>query len=308
MGRHLVARLTNAGHRVRVLGRSEKTQSHFVDNNHEYCRIVDDSVDGFFKHIRDFPYVVDLAYATVPKTSYTDPIHDIQANLPRVVNLFRACINANARKVVYVSTGGAVYGNTHRIPISESCPAQPVSPYGITKLAIEKYAYLFYTNEKLPVVCLRPSTAYGEWQKPFRGQGYVATALASLWSGKTITLFGHGNAIRDFIHAEDIASAIDMGLTRGVDGFSYNVGTGKGFDLYQMLKTISQVSGQEIRSGQVDLQPSRPFDAATNILDCSLFNEHTGWSPSISLTQGLERTCEHFRTFKDWYIGVSFDT
>ena len=246
--------------------------------------------------------MVDLAYATVPKTSYTDPIHDIQANLPRAVNLFRSCILAEARKVVYVSTGGALYGNTHRVPITEDCPTHPVSPYGITKLAIEKYAYLFYTNEKLPVVCLRPSTAYGEWQKPFRGQGFVATVLASLAQGRAITLFGYGNAIRDFIHADDIAVAIEAGLSKGVDGFSYNVGTKRGLDLYQMLKLIAQASGNEIKPAQVDLQPSRPFDAATNILDSTLFTEHTGWQPKISLASGIHRTWEHFATHRDWYL------
>jgi nucleoside-diphosphate-sugar epimerase len=152
--------------------------------------------------------VIDLAYATVPNTSFSAPLHDLMQNLPVAVALFEAACAAQVRKVIIVSSGGTVYGEAQSLPISESHPTHPISPYGITKLTIDHYAQWFHAIHGLPVVCLRPGNAYGEGQLAFRGQGFVATAIASVIEERPIQLYGEEGAIRDYVHAEDIAAAI----------------------------------------------------------------------------------------------------
>src|SRR5690606_36441288 len=121
--------------------------------------------------------LVDLAYATVPKTSFDDPVHDVLVNLPATVSLLRQAANFSLKRVLLVSSGGTVYGNAAYLPIDEAHPTNPVSPYGITKLAAEKYALLFHRLEGLPVVIARPSNPYGPNQMGNLGQGFIAAAM-----------------------------------------------------------------------------------------------------------------------------------
>src|SRR5208283_5085757 len=121
--------------------------------------------------LKDVDEVVNLAYSTVPKTSFEDPVQDILSNLPSAVNLFLATSQSSVQRLVLVSSGGTVYGKAASLPIVETHPTNPISPYGITKLAIEKYAVMYHNHTGLPVVVLRPGNAFGEGQRPFTGQG-----------------------------------------------------------------------------------------------------------------------------------------
>jgi UDP-glucose 4-epimerase len=294
LGAHVCRRLARSGRLVTVLGRRSASAVE-LPNAVSYRQCDGNSSKVLDEALEECPDVVDLAYATVPQTSYADPIRDIQENLPRALMLFRSAVRKATRKLVLVSSGGTVYGRVNPVLISERQLTNPVCPYGITKLAIEKYAGLFHSNEGLPVVILRPSTAYGEGQLPYRGQGVISTIMGSLRDGRPITLYGGRGVVRDYIYAQDVASAVERGLDAGVDGVSYNVGTGIGYDLWQLLQAIAKVCEITIEDANIVMAPKRPFDVTWNVLDSSLFLKDTGWQPEMDLVQGLGRTWESMR-------------
>lgn len=299
IGVNLVAKFAERGVRVRCIGRQERMD--ILDSSADYYRLQSGNVDELVQAMEGCTEVVDLAYASVPKTSFSDPIMDIQENLPRTLNLFNAVSRIGARKLILLSSGGAIYGKVRNLPIQESDLASPISPYGITKLAIEKYAGLYFEIQKLPVICLRPGNVYGRWQKPFRGQGFVATAMASLYKSQQISIYGRVSAIRDYVHVDDMSNAILAALDHGIPGLVYNVGTGKGRDLYQILDAIEVAAGRKFQDGMIQVLPERPFDVPVNILDSSLINSHTGWCPTVSLADGMSEAWNHMKNFPSFY-------
>lgn len=238
--------------------------------------------------------VVLLAYASVPKTSFEDPLADLTSNLPPALTLFEVARQMNLKKLVILSSGGTVYGKAETTPIPETAPTNPISPYGITKLAIEKYAYMYHELYGLPTVCLRPANAYGEGQRPFTGQGFVATAIASVLEGKELTLFGEEGTIRDYIHVDDIATAVASALDKAEAGQCYNIGTGYGASNREILAMIDGLATPADLKVNVVVRDARHFDVPVNILDSTKFTQATGWQPAVNLESGLKRTWDWF--------------
>ncbi|WBA41969.1 NAD-dependent epimerase/dehydratase family protein [Hymenobacter canadensis] len=235
--------------------------------------------------------VVDLAYATSPGTSFQDPVNDILVNVPETVRLFEmAASMSHLRKFVWISSGGTVYGRTPAEPIAETYPTHPLSPYGITKLALEKYAHMYFETRNLPIVCVRPSNAYGEGQRPYGGQGFVATAIASILAGNPLTLFGEHGTIRDYLHVTDMATGIVAALDEGLPGEVYNLGSSQGLTNRQILDLLAPLAAAAGRPMHLLRELARPFDVPANILDCSKLRTATGWEPQVSITAGLART------------------
>jgi UDP-glucose 4-epimerase len=234
--------------------------------------------------------VIDLAYSTVPKTSFENPVHDILSNLPAGVGLLEEAVGTTVRKMVVVSSGGTVYGIAGSLPISEEHPTHPISPYGITKLAIEKYARMFHLLYDLPVTIVRPGNAYGEGQFAFTGQGFIATAVQSILTGKKIEVFGEHGTIRDYLHVEDVARGIIAALEYGEPGQVYNIGFGIGKDNLAVLDVLKPLARKEGYPIEISFLPPRKFDVPANVLDSCKLRSISGWQPRISFDEGLERT------------------
>ncbi|WP_205703434.1 NAD-dependent epimerase/dehydratase family protein [Hymenobacter radiodurans] len=239
--------------------------------------------------------VIDLAYATVPQTSFHNPVNDILVNLPEAVRLFEHASRWSLRKFVWVSSGGTVYGHAHNVPLTEEHTTNPVSPYGITKLAIEKYAHLYHHTAQLPIVCVRPSNAYGEGQRVYAGQGFVATAIASLLDRRTLSLFGEEGTIRDYLHVRDVARGIVAALVDGQAGQVYNIGSGVGHSNRQVLDILAPLAVARDLPLNIQILPERAFDVKVNVLDSSKLHAHTGWTPTVRFEEGLQQTWE-------WYV------
>lgn len=240
--------------------------------------------------------VIDLAYATVPKTSYGDPVFDLLANLPGSVGLLEEAMAAGVRRLLLVSSGGTVYGPPSVLPITESHPTAPISPYGITKLTIDHYALMFHHTRDLPVVVVRPANAYGVQQRSRTGQGFLAAAIDAILSHREIEIYGEAGTIRDYIHVTDVASGILAALDCGGDGEIYNLGTGIGasnLDVMAMLRPLAEAAGHSI---QVRHLPSRRFDVEANVLDAGKLRLASGWRPDVSLQQGLAEMWDHALT------------
>ena len=235
------------------------------------------------------PAIVDLAYATVPSTSFGDPVADFTANLGAVIRHLDFAQGIGAGAYLFISSGGTIYGDAAVLPLAEDSATRPISPYGITKLAGEHYA-LMYHRLDVPVMIARPSNIYGPGQQARRGQGIVAAAFAAALAGSPLTLFGDGSQLRDYLYIDDFSSALDAILDRGKNGATYNVGSGIGVrsdDLLAMIGTSVAGDGRRLEVVHAD---SRPFDVDRNVLDSSRITAATGWRATTALEDGLEQT------------------
>ena len=240
--------------------------------------------------LKDMDEVIDLAYSTVPKTSFQDPVRDILSHLPAAVTLFEVASELVIEKLVFVSSGGTVYGKARTLPISEDHPTNPISPYGITKLAIEKYAMMFNDLKKLPVVCVRPGNAFGERQKPFIEQGFVSTSIGSILQGRTIFMFGENGTIRDYVYVTDVAKGIVTALEHGMAGSTYNIGSGVGRSNREVLEIVAFLARSAGYEPLLEVCPARPFDVPANVLDSTKLKSETGWQVTVPFEEGIRRT------------------
>lgn len=238
--------------------------------------------------------LIDLAYATVPKTSFEDPVNDILSNLPAGVGLIQEASLARLKKMIFVSSGGTVYGVAQTLPIRESHPTNPISPYGITKLTLEKYVLMFVTLTGLPAVIVRPGNAYGEQQRIFTGQGFVAAAIQAILRREPVNIFGSHGTLRDYLYVEDLARGIVAALQFGLPGDVYNIGSGIGLNNLQVLETIERFARPYGYSIGVNLLPERGFDVPANVLDSEKLTSISGWKPQVSFEKGFQQTWMSF--------------
>ena len=293
LGSHVVDALSACKKRVTVVGRSS-VPSRPLPRGARY--ISGDYGERAFllEILKGVDEIINLSYSTVPSTSFDDPIQDILANLPDAVGLLEVASLLGLKRVVIVSSGGTVYGPAEKIPILEEHPTNPISPYGVTKLAIEKYGYMFMKLKGLPVVTVRPANAFGERQKPFTGQGFVATAMASVLRRQEMFLYGCSGTVRDYVHVTDVAMGIVAALDSGRPGAVYNLGSGEGRsnrDVLDVIFPLAQAAGLEPR---ITVLPARQFDVEVNILDSQKLKHDTGWEAKVPFHIGIERTWNWF--------------
>lgn len=290
IGSHLAAKLCASGRKdVRVLGRSPHPRFPLPEGvRYVSGDVCDERI--LRPLLEECGEVIDLAHSTVPKTSFENPVMDVMANLPASVTLIKLASECKLRRFVLISSGGTVYGNASYLPIDESHPTNPVSPYGITKLAAEKYALMFHRLTGLPVVIARPANPYGPNQLGNLGQGFVGAALFAMLNRTPVQIYGDRGTIRDYIYIEDLADGIVAALNAGVAGNAYNIGTGLGFDNKQVLDKIGEVSDRASFPLNVTILAERSYDVAANVLSSAKLAYVSGWRPQTDFASGLART------------------
>ena len=295
IGRFVVEELLRRGDRhVVVVGR-EDDAPHLPAQVRYVQHPPDTTIELLVQTLSSVDEVIDLAYATVPQTSFQNPVNDILVNLPEAVRLFEQAAKLPLRKFVWISSGGTVYGSAQNVPQAEDHPTNPISPYGITKLAIEKYAHMYFHFSKLPIVCVRPANAFGPGQRVYAGQGFVGTAIASLLDGRTIDIFGEEGTIRDYLHVYDMATGIVAALIDGRPGEVYNLGSGEGHSNRHVVDMLLPLARTQSLTPEVRILPERPFDVKSNVLDVTKLHAHTGWQPAHVFRHSLQQTWE-------WYV------
>jgi UDP-glucose 4-epimerase len=293
VGACLVPQLIASGRQVTVLGRSE-TPRYTLPSEVSY--VAGDFADPeLIRRLLDcHSEVIHLAYATVPNTAFHDPLSDLVQNLTPAVQLFTEAA-ARSVKLLLVSSGGTVYGEATELPIRECHVTRPISPYGVTKLTVENYAALSGATQGLNFVCVRPANAYGPGQRPFVGQGFIATAIASIMRGQPVSIFGQHGTVRDYLYVGDLAAGIVCALENGRRAEIYNLGSGIGMSNMEVINACMPMLADSGYQIQVNNLPERAFDVSANILDSTKLSKHTGWQCEVELSEGLLRTYEWLR-------------
>ena len=243
--------------------------------------------------IRGVDILFHLISSTVPKSSNDDPIFDIETNLVGTINLLNAARDNGVKKVIFASSGGTVYGKPMEIPIKESHPTNPISSYGVIKLAIEKYIYLYQELFGLDYGVLRISNAYGERQRPTGIQGVISTLMLRALKEDEIVIWGDGNVVRDYIHITDIVNAFIKIMNYDGESKIYNIGSGIGHSVNEIIKTFEEIFERKLN---INFQPGRPYDVPINILDNSLARLNLNWEPKTDLIDGISKMHQYFKT------------
>jgi len=296
IGAYLIDALIASGREVFVLGRKPQP-SLPIHAKASYAQCDYANRELLRSQIKYVDEIIDLAYATVPQTSFLDPIFDLQSNLPSSVGLLEEALNVGQLKtILYVSSGGTVYGQVSQLPITEETPTSPLSPYGITKLTVERYMLMYHKLHNLPAVVVRPANAYGKGQKPFTGQGFIATAMGATLQRKPATIFGENGTVRDYVHVKDVASGILAALNHGQKGNVYNIGSGLGRNNREILAQIDQISKPEGFEVSIEVQNSRAFDVPANVLNFGKLLACSGWLPKVDFNEGVAEMWQHIKS------------
>jgi len=292
IGSHIAEALVEAGYPVRLFDLPRRDLS-----NVAHLLPETEIVEGDFTNEVDLrhalpgvDYVFHLASTTLPANSNENPIYDVESNLIGALHLLQVAQTSRVKKIIFISSGGTVYGVPAATPIPETHPTLPISAHGITKLAIEKYLHLFYHLYGLEYVVLRVANPYGERQRSLGAQqGVVPVFMNHLRANEPVTIWGDGSAVRDFLYVKDVVRACCLALNSHSPERVFNVGSGQGVSLNGLLTLLQRVTGITPR---VNYAPGRLVDVPQNVLDTTRIRQAWGWSATTPLETGLARTWE----------------
>ena len=233
--------------------------------------------------------VVHLVSTTLPKSSNDDPVYDVQTNLTATLHLLGAMVARRIRRIVFILSGGTVYGNPVYLPIDENHPTDTRVSYGITKLAIEKYLLMYQCLHGVKATILRVANPYGERQRVETAQGAVAVFLQKAILNEPIEIWGDGSVTRDYVYISDVAEAFARAIEYNGAKSVFNISSGIGTSLNELIGTIERILGHKVAC---HYKPGRPFDVPVSVLANSLAREELGWEPRVKLEDGIAKTAD----------------
>lgn len=231
--------------------------------------------------------VFHLVNATTPASANVDKVADLNANVASTLHLLDACRETGVKRVVFVSSGGTIYGIPEQVPTPETSPTNPITAYGIGKLAIEKYLGLYEYLYGLEYRVLRVANPFGPFQTALKNQGVIAAFVGRALAGKPIEIWGDGSVTRDYVYIDDVVEALMLAATHDGSGRIFNIGSGEGRSLNDIVASISKLLEVEI---PVDHRPSRPVDVPVSILDTTFASRDLDWRPRTVFEEGLSTT------------------
>lgn len=294
IGSHLIEALLAGGHTVRIFDRPRSIVPPEPGENPliEWCEGDFVNENDIARAMPGIDAVFHLISTTLPQSSNENPIYDIETNVIGTLHLLDIARAHGVGRIIFASSGGTVYGLPRSIPIAETHPTEPLVSYGITKLAIEKYLHLHHVLHGLDYRILRLANPFGERQRVGGAQGAVAVFLHKALHGETIHIWGDGSVTRDYLYIGDAVAALVRALSCTSEHRVFNIGSGQGTSLNQLLATIEDLLGRPVAR---NYEPGRKFDVPANVLDITRARESLEWRPVVGLSEGLERTLDWMR-------------
>lgn len=282
IGSHVVDALLAAGHAVRVFDRqAERFRPPLPGVDYRFGDFGDRMAVA--EAVAGVDAVFHLVSTTFPGTANLDPKTDVRDNLIGTLQLVETMLGLEIPRLLFLSSGGTVYGIPEQVPIPEDHPLRPINSYGIVKVAIENYLMMFQRTRGLHPVIVRASNPFGPRQGHTGIQGVVSTFLRQIAEGETIEIWGDGSVVRDYLDVRDLAEACVIAGTSAIDGI-YNAGSGTGTSLIELLDAIRATTGHAVTPR---FRPGRAIDVPVSILDCSAAERDFGWRARHSLTDLL---------------------
>ncbi|MCP9454827.1 MAG: NAD-dependent epimerase/dehydratase family protein [Nitrospira sp.] len=292
IGSHLVDRLIEEGHEVFVVDNLSTGKKQHL--NHQavlYKLDVQSSrLEKVFRMER--PNVVfHMAAQINERRSTEDPMLDAQVNILGTMNVLHQAAHHGVRKVIFASSGGAIYGEQDIHPAPESHPPKPLSAYGISKFCGEQYLAYYQRVSGLQVVGLRYAYVYGPRQSMEGEGGMIASFIQQMLNNEQPIINGNGRQTRDFIFVDDVVQANLVAMGQAVQGI-YNVSTGVETSINELFRLLTGLTGASCKEVH---GPAKPGEPMRSVMDSSRFKQDVGWEPEVSLMEGLEKTVAYFR-------------
>jgi UDP-glucose 4-epimerase len=292
IGSHVVDRLIEEGHEVSIVDDLSTGKKKNINPKAEFHKldILSPKLERVFKKARPEVVVHHAAQMDV-RRSVADPLFDGQVNILGTLNVLEQAVKIGTKRLIFASSGGAVYGDQETFPASEQHPVRPISPYGVSKLSAEHYLYYYQRTYGLQPAILRYGNVYGPRQDPFGEAGVVAIFALKLLQNEQPVINGNGKQTRDYIAVDDVVEANMTVLNRGLND-TFNVGTGRETSVNQLYRMLADAVGSPIKERY---GPERRGEQARSCLDVSKLSKASDWEPRVDLAEGLKRTADYFR-------------
>jgi UDP-glucose 4-epimerase len=289
IGSHLVDRLISLDYDVMVIDNLSTGAEKNLNKSADFLKkdIRDDDLGAIVKKYSP-SYIFHLAAQIDVRKSLSDPMWDEGINIRGTLNLLEAAARTKIKKIIFSSTGGAIYGEARFA--DEKLLPKPLSPYGVAKLTCEHYLRVYSKWKGVPFTCLRYGNVYGPRQDPYGEAGVVAIFCNQLIEKKQPVMYGYGSMIRDYIFVSDIVEANILSIDRG-NGGVYNIGTGTPTTIKELFSILKEISGKNI---EPTLEPTREGEISEIYLNCERARKDLKWKPEIPLKQGLKKTFDWF--------------
>ncbi len=292
IGSHITDRLVSEGHSVSIIDNLSTGKAENINKEAKFYKIdiMNPRIERIFKKERP-ELICHLAAQMDVRRSVADPQFDAQSNILGMLNLLENAVRYGTRKVIFSSTGGAVYGEDGPIPTTETHPPQPLSPYGISKLTGEHYLFFYKQTHGLNYTVLRFANVYGPRQDPFGEAGVVAIFTQKMLRNEQPVINGNGMQTRDYVYVEDVVDAVTSSVYSDVNDI-FNVGTGVETSVNELFSLLRDVTGTNIKEMH---GPAKKGEQSRSCLSSDKIKKTLEWEPGTPIREGLTRTVDFFR-------------
>ncbi len=295
IGSNLVDELIEEGHRVTVIDDMSSGERAYLNPKAEFYEM--DILSGGLRDILrkgNFSHVIHLAAQISVVRSLDDPVLDARVNIVGGVNLLENCRRFGVKKFIYGNSGGAMSGDQNSLPMKETDPVNPESPYGVSKHTLEDYLILYNKLYGMNYVSLRYPNVYGPRQDSSGEGGVVAIFCNKLLNDEPPVIFGDGEQTRDFIYVTDVVNATVMALEKGRGEF--NISTNRETSVNELYRLLLEISGRDMEPVHAN---ERRGEVRRSVLENSRAIERLGWKPEVSLEEGLKLTFDYFKSRRE---------
>ena len=295
IGSHLCDELLKKEYNVIIFDKLNFSHSNIIHHK-DSIRIIEGDFNNAVdlkNSLKDVDIVFHLVSSTLPASSNQNPVYDVETNLVSTLKLLNLSRESRIKKIIFISSGGTVYGVPEIIPIPENHPRNPICSYGIVKKTIEDYLFMYYKLFHLDYTVFRISNPYGERQNPLVAQGVIPVFLRKIFLNEPIEIWGNGEVTRDYIYIKDVVKLIVKSLDYKTSSRIFNVGSSVGTTLKELINIISGITNKQ---HEIRYKEARTIDVPVNILDNALARKTFDWKPETDLLKGINLTLEYLKS------------